>query len=227
MLVPRLDFCLHVEHAFKTSSIKISTSDTCLMINSCSVFGLTSKLLHYSGKQSPYIDTATFLNFMSCRCSNKNICMHIKASASSKISPLHCIYFSSHWSRLLCTWTSIGVDSRCRCAQLWSAGQQRVRQVRFVAPRCFHTGTNIQALPFECTFIKSISVITQESFLTYYANLQVHHHWVTTRVGSNLHTYFVWNSVLALVSLRTHLIGQLKHTWICITNNNRAAVAAS
>ena len=123
-MLPRLYFCLHVEHAFKTSSIKISTSDTCLMINSCSIFGLTSKLLHYSGKQSSYIDTATFLNFMSCRCSNKNICMHIKASASSKISPLHCIYFSSHWSRLLYSWTSIGLDSRCRSAHLWRAGQR-------------------------------------------------------------------------------------------------------
>ncbi len=36
--------------------------------------------------QGCYIDTATFLNFMSCRKrSNKNICMYIKGSASSKI----------------------------------------------------------------------------------------------------------------------------------------------
>ncbi len=46
--------------------------------------------------QGCYIDTATFLNFMSCRKrSNKNICMYIKGSASSKIPPLPCIYISA------------------------------------------------------------------------------------------------------------------------------------
>lgn len=88
ILVPRLYF-----YAFNGSSIKISVQ-VALAVVSWFIWHLWvgQHVIALFKEQSSYSDTANFLNFMSCRrCSNKNICMYIKARASSKISPLYYI----------------------------------------------------------------------------------------------------------------------------------------